>query len=210
MLWWRKIWLLSTSAFLSTRSYLPSPLEERSIHFSFLLLCPFPLSPSHSCPSRFSRLIYLVATSPFILHFLILQFFSRSLWCVFFPPSTPPFASLSPPSSFTLSGTAHSATKQSCLEHRTLANQAGQEFSSLQTHSATSRYKAEVEGRGGGASPEERMGRIKIQSAIMSVKDGAGGDHQVFSFQWLCLGLYLGCLKMDALAQEGERARRCI
>lgn len=46
--WW-KIWLLSTSAFLNTHSYLPSPQEERSFLFSFLL-CITVLSPSpHLC-----------------------------------------------------------------------------------------------------------------------------------------------------------------
>lgn len=124
MLWWWKIWLLSTSAFLNTRSYLPSPLEERS----FLFSRPLPLIPAPAfSPNSF---IY-PHTSPFTLHFLIFQLFPRSLWCVF-PPSTPPFSSLSPPSSFTLNGTAHSATKQSCLQHHTLANQAGPELSSLQ------------------------------------------------------------------------------
>lgn len=157
MLWWWQIWLLSTSAFLNTRSYLPSPLEERSFLFSFLLLRPLPLSLALSfLPSLPSRLIYLVPTSPFILHSLIFQFFfSRSLWCVIFT-FTPLFSSPSLPSSFTLNGTAHSAAKQSCLEHHTLANQAEAEFSSLQTHYATSGYGEELEWRGGGASPEKK------------------------------------------------------
>lgn len=82
VLWWRQIWLLSTSAFLNTRSYLPSPLEKRSFLFFFLLL---PLPSLSFLPSLPSRLIYLVPTSPFILHSLIFQFFfSRSLWCVIF------------------------------------------------------------------------------------------------------------------------------
>lgn len=51
VLWWWQIWLLSTSAFLNTRSYLPTPLEERSFLFSFLLLPPLPLFLSHFCPA---------------------------------------------------------------------------------------------------------------------------------------------------------------
>lgn len=50
VLWWWQIWLLSTSAFLNTRSYLPSPLEERS----FLFYLSPPLSPSSFPLSLFS------------------------------------------------------------------------------------------------------------------------------------------------------------
>lgn len=151
MLWWWQIWLLSTSAFLNTRSYLPSPLEERSFLFSFLLLCPLPLSLFPSLQTHLSSSHLSLYTS--LAHFPV--FFSSSLWCVIFT-FTPLFSSLSPPSSFTLNGTAHSAAKQSCLEHHTLANQAGAEFSSLQTHSATSGYGEELEWRSGGASPEKK------------------------------------------------------
>lgn len=137
-----------------------SPLSTGGEVIPFLLFSssvPF-LFPSLSfLPSLLSRLIYLVPTSPFILHSLIFQFFSsRSLWWIIFTFS-PLFPSLSPPSSFTLNGTAHSATKQSCLEHHTLPNQAGPEFSSLQTHSATSGYGEVLEwSGGGGASPERK------------------------------------------------------
>ncbi len=137
--WW-KIWLLSTSAFLNTQSYLPSPQEERSFLSSFLLcipvLSPLLISALPLCSSLFSCLIYLLSTSAFI--YFPLSFLSS----LFFPA----FSSFSlfhytPPSSSapcrlpSLGGTAHSATKQSCLQHHTLANQARPEFSSPQIHS---------------------------------------------------------------------------
>lgn len=84
MLWWRQIWLLSTSAFLNTGSYLPSPLEKRSFLF-------FPFSSrlsrlSHFCPAFPPDSFISFPPLPFILHSLIFQFFfsSRSLWCVIF------------------------------------------------------------------------------------------------------------------------------
>lgn len=45
---------------------------------------------------------------------------------------------------------------KACLEHHTLANQAGLEFSSLHTHSATSGYGEVLEWRGGGVPPEKK------------------------------------------------------
>lgn len=54
MLCWWKIWLLSTSAFLNTHSYLPSPRKERSLVFSFSHRHPLSLScppPHHSAPA---------------------------------------------------------------------------------------------------------------------------------------------------------------
>lgn len=170
VLWWRQIWLLSTSAFLNTRSYLPSPLEKRSFLFFFLLL---PLPSLSFLPSLPSRLIYLVPTSPFILHSLIFQFFffQESLVCYFHFHSTPHYPLLP---LFTLNGTAHSATKQSCLEHHTLANQAGPEFSSRQTRSAKSGYGEALEWRGGRG---ESLRRTNSQRAMMPIKDNAGDNH---------------------------------
>lgn len=97
VLWRWQIWLLSTSAFLNTRSYRPSSLEERSFLFSFLLLPPFPLSlalisaqpflQAHLSSSHLSLYISLA-------HFPVF-FPPRSLCCVIFT-LTPLFASLSP------------------------------------------------------------------------------------------------------------------
>lgn len=86
VLWWRQIWLLSTSAFLNTRSYLPSPLEERSFLFSFLLLPVLHLSlalisAQPSLQTHLSRSHLSLYTS------LIFQFFfffcQESLACYF-------------------------------------------------------------------------------------------------------------------------------
>lgn len=99
--WW-KIWLLSTSAFLNTHSYLPSPQEERSFLFSFLLGITV-LSPSpHFCfplllQPFLPRLIYLLPSSPFIQPPPpFISFIFSSILPFFFDP-TPPFCS--PPSS---------------------------------------------------------------------------------------------------------------
>lgn len=141
VLCWQKIRLLSTSAFLNTPSYLPSPQEERSFLFSFVLgitvLSPtlhfcFPLLLHPFLPSHLSTpLLSFYILPPFIFSSLLLFF-------LFFPPL---FSSLSSHflliASYALSGTAHSATKQSCLQHRTLVNQARPELSSPQIHSTT-------------------------------------------------------------------------
>lgn len=151
-----EIWLLSTSAFLNTRSYLPSPPEERSFPFSPpfspLRRPALSLSSSHPTPKpppllplRLFLPFHLSATLLYLLYTplpFISVFFS--IPASFFSSSNPnstllPLALRLPPLpiSQALNGTAHSATKQSCLEHHTLANQAGPEFSSPQIHSTT-------------------------------------------------------------------------
>lgn len=102
---------------------------------------------------------------------------------IFFPPIPLHPSPRSPllPISHALNGTAHSATKQSCLQHHTLANQARPEFSSSQIHSTTLWYCAALEGRrgreGGEAAwrsqrrlnihrTQDRSGRIKSFAPI--------------------------------------------
>lgn len=107
----------------------------------------FPFSPrlsplSHFCPAFPPD--SFISFPPLPLYFT--HSFSSFL---FFPGVSGVLFSLSLHSSLsTLNGTAHSATKQSCLQHHTLANQAGPEFSSCQTRSAKSGYggSAGVEG----------------------------------------------------------------
>lgn len=100
--WW-KIWLLSTSAFLNTHSYLPSPPEERSFLFFFsplhhppLSLSSSPLSPS--CSSLFSHFIYLPPSSPFI-HFPPFIFIFCQHSPIFFSLQSHSTLLLAPPSS---------------------------------------------------------------------------------------------------------------
>lgn len=162
--WW-KIWLLSTSAFLNTRSYLASPPEERSFLFFFsplhhpaLSLSSSPLPPS--CSSLFSHFIYLPPSSPFIHFPPFIFFFCQHSPIFFFPiPLHPSPRSPLLPISHALNGTAHSATKQSCLQHHTLANQARPEFSSPQIHSTTLWYCAALEARGFSHEEDEREER---------------------------------------------------
>lgn len=107
-----KIWLLSTSAVLNTGTYLSPPQSERSLLFAVhLRVAVFPWT--QFCSKSFlPSLIYL--------HLAFHAYFSFS--------STHHLPrSLSSPSA--LGGTAHSATKQSCLQHHTAANQAGPECS---------------------------------------------------------------------------------
>lgn len=108
-----KIWLLSTSAVLNTGTYLSPPQSERSLLFAVhLRAAVFPWT--QFCSKSFlPSLIYLHLA--FHAYF---SFFSSS-------PHLPRSSSL--PGA--LGGTAHSATKQSCLQHHTAANQAGPECS---------------------------------------------------------------------------------
>lgn len=125
------------------------------MHQYAFLICAFP-SPlqrflqSHlSSPSLSSS---ESSSSAFILVFPQ-DFYSNSFFCFWF--STPPFSStcsLLPQLLFVfcaLGGTAHSATKQSCLQHQTLTNQAKPECSSPQVYSTTQKI-LETEGHVGG------------------------------------------------------------
>ena len=102
-------------------------------HFFALFSCASSSSPEFCflllAPAAFYRLIYLLPTNPFI-SFLLLHFFHCVLLLFLFHstllPSIPSFLAVS----CALSGTVHSATKQSCLQHHTLANQARPECSS--------------------------------------------------------------------------------
>lgn len=164
VLWWWQIWLLSTSAFLNTRSYLASPLEERSLLFSILLLPP--LHPSLPLISAQPSLLTHLSSSHLSLYTSLAHF------PFFFPGVSGVLFSLSLHSSphypllpLLLNGTAHSATKQSCRERHTLANQAGSELGSLRTHSATSGYGGVLGWRGGGASPEKKPEKDKYSKS---------------------------------------------
>lgn len=175
--WW-KIWLLSTSAFLNTHSYLPSPQEERSFLFSFLLgitvlsasphFC-FPLLLQPFLPSHLSTPLLSFYTPPPLF---IFYFFQQSPIFFSIPLHPSPRHPLLPPPllvvSYALSGTAHSATKQSCLQQHTLANQARPEFSSPQILSTTPWYPVALDGRGfsRGGEAAERRRSINIHGPI--------------------------------------------
>lgn len=145
MLCWWKIWLLSTSAFLNTHSYLPSPQEERSFLFSFLLCIAVLSSPHFYFPLLLQPFLLSHLSTPhlsfYILPLWLLSFFFASILLLLLFHST---LLLSIPSflvvSCALCGTAHSATKQSCLQHHTLANQARLEFSCPQQHHDTGQH----------------------------------------------------------------------
>lgn len=85
--WW-KIWLLSTSAFLNTRSYLASPPEERSFLFSFLL-CITLFSPSPHL--RFPPPAPAFSPISFICHPPLLLYTSLPLSFFFFASIPPSF-----------------------------------------------------------------------------------------------------------------------
>lgn len=101
-----EIWLLSTSAFLNTRSYLPSPPEKRSFPsfpFSPLRRPALSLSSSHPTPkpplsSRsipFSGSIYLSPSSTFYtLPFPLSLFFPAFPHLLFWSPN--PYSTLLP------------------------------------------------------------------------------------------------------------------
>lgn len=107
-----EIWLLPTSAFLNTGSYLPSPPEERSFPFFPLLLCVALLSasPRRRPPTTtttsvpFSRSIYPPPSSTFhTLPSPLSLFLFSSIPASFFPlppriPTPPFFPSPSAPS----------------------------------------------------------------------------------------------------------------
>lgn len=103
------------------------PVPFRSIPF-YRSIYPPPSSTFYKLPSPRSQFFSSIPTPFFILQSLLHP--TSSLLCL---PSPSPLT----PISQTLNGTAHSATKQSCLQHRTLANQPGPEFSSPQIHSTT-------------------------------------------------------------------------
>lgn len=146
--WW-KIWLLSTSAFLNKQLSPLSPGGEViSFFFSPLhhhpVLSSFQLSPS---ALAFSPTSFICSSPPLL--------YASTFSCFFFIPSAfpcsllhpSPFHSFLPPLrlvSGALAGTAHSATKQSCLQHHILTNQARLERSSPRIHSIPSRYRAGV------------------------------------------------------------------
>lgn len=122
-----KIWLLSTSAVLNTGTYLSPPQSERSLLFAVhLRAAAFSRTQFCSKPSLPS-LIYL--------HLAFHAYFSFfNLFSSFLHTHTPHLPhSLSSPGA--LGGTAHSATKQSCLQHHTAANQARPECSGFVVHS---------------------------------------------------------------------------
>lgn len=115
---------------------------EVSPFFSFLACITVLLSSPHFCSSLFlpSHLsttppLPFIHSSPLGFH-LSAFFFSAPAFSRFFlfplhpSPHHPFLPRLLLAVSCALSGTAHSATKQSCLQHHTLANQARPEFSS--------------------------------------------------------------------------------
>lgn len=107
--------------------------------FPFLPSITVLLSSLHFCfpPSApaFSPVSYLLPTSPFISFPNSLLSFFPSFLLLFLFPLHPSLLHPLLVVSYALSGTAHSATKQSCLQHHTLANQARPECSSPQIHS---------------------------------------------------------------------------
>lgn len=174
MLWWRKIWLLSTSAFLNTHGYLPSSLEERSIHFSFSPPAPLPFSlslPQLLLQTHLSSCHLSFYTS--LSHFAV--FSPPRVSGVFFPlplhPS-PHYPLL--PLLLSMERRIQQQNKAAWSITRRLIKQ-GQNSTAFRT-TLTSGYQAELEWRGGGESPEERG---KDKNTMMSIKDDAGDDHQV-------------------------------
>lgn len=105
----------------------------------------FFFSPLHHCPFPFSSLFQLFLQSYLsTLHLSLSTRFPPLAFYIFFAASScfsfPPYSSphrrhlpLLPVVSCDLSRTAHSATKRSCLQHYTLANQAKPECSSRST-----------------------------------------------------------------------------
>lgn len=118
------------------------PLHRRGGHFFFLFFSASPSPSLHFCfpPFHLSTRhlsFYILPPLAFI------RFFFSAFSCFRLHPS--PLRSLLPPLLVVcgaLSGTAHSATKQSCLQHHTLANQARPECSSSQIYSTAPWYRA--------------------------------------------------------------------
>lgn len=115
---------------------------------------PFLFSPWHHCTLCLSSFLLppsAPAFSPVSFIYSPLSFYIPPLLSFIFFQHSPSFFPtplhpsprhplLPPPLlvvSYALSGTVHSATKQSCLQQHTLANQARPEFSSPQIHSTT-------------------------------------------------------------------------
>lgn len=109
--------------------------SSASPSFPPLLISAFPLLLQPFLPFHLSATLLSFYTLPS----LYLYFFASIPPSFFFFPIPLHPSPRSPllPISHALNGTAHSATKQSCLQHHMLANQARPEFSSPQIHSTT-------------------------------------------------------------------------
>lgn len=171
MLWWRQIWLLSTSAFLNTRSYLPSPLEKRSFLF-FLSPPASPLSLISAQPSlqtHLSRSHLSLYTS--LTHFPV--FFFPGVSGVLFSLSL--HSSLSTPFLFLLSmeQPIQQQNKAACSITRWLIKQ-DQNPAAVRPALQNQDTREALEWRGW---RRESLRRTNIQRAMMPVKDNAGDNH---------------------------------
>lgn len=172
--WWQ-IWLLSTSAFLNTRTYLPSPLEERSFLFSFLPLPSHPLSCS-LVPAQPSLRTHLsgshLSLSTSLAHFPVFFFFlevSGVLFSLSLHSSPPPLYPLLL-LSLSMEQPIQQQNKAASSITRWLIKQDQNSAASTLQHQATRR-------RRGGGVEERTLRRMNIQTAMMPIKDNAGDNH---------------------------------
>lgn len=177
VLWWWQIWLLSTSAFLNTRSYLASPLEERSLLFSILLLPP--LHPSLPLISAQPSLLTHLSSSHLSLYTSLAHFpfffFQESLVCYFHFHSTllltiPSFLFYSMEQPIQQQNKAAASVTRWLIKQ----DQNSAAFGPTLQHQDTGEcWDGEVE------EPHQRksLRRINIQRAMMPIKDNAGDNH---------------------------------